>query len=719
MAEHRYEPHQIERKWQEIWERSAPGKSPTTTTGRPRSYVLEMLPYPSGEPHMGHLKNYSVGDAVAHFRRRNGMRVLHPMGYDAFGLPAENNAIKTGEHPREATEDSIASFQRQFRSWGISIDWSREFGTHEPRYYRWTQWIFLKLFERGLAYRKEAAVNWCPKDATVLANEQVIDGHCERCGTAVELRQLEQWFFRITDYADRLLDDLDTIDWPQHVVTMQRNWIGRSEGAEVTFTEPETGRDYPVFTTRPDTLFGATFFVMAPEHPTCCAWPPAPSTSRPCATTSTSVLTESQRGARRHRAHEDRRAAGPQRHQPGQRRADPDVRRRLRADGVRHRARSWPFRATTSATSTSRRSSAWRSAASSAAATSCPTRATARWSTPRPSSTASTNREALEKIVDWLDREGKGHRSINYRLRDWLLSRQRYWGCPIPIVYCDTHGIVPVPEAGPAGRAARRRGLRAAGQLAAGRRRGLGEHDVPDLRRPGAPRDGHDGHVRRLVLVLPALHRRQQRRRGVGPEGARTRWTPVDQYIGGVEHAILHLMYARFFVKALADLGLLDAQEPFKALFTQGMITRDGAKMSKSKGNVISPVGYVERYGADTARSYILFIGPPDQDADWSDEGVEGVHRFLARLWRLGADVAEETGQQAAAGPAGAAAGRRPGADAQGALGDRQGHQRHGRPLRVQHRDRRGDGAGQRGLPPPRRRSSPRPCTSPPRRPRR
>src|SRR3954471_563198 len=267
MAEHRYEPHEIERKWQAIWESERTWEVPNVDDGTPRSYVLEMLPYPSGEPHMGHLKNYSVGDAVAHFRRRNGMRVLHPMGYDAFGLPAENNAIKTGKHPRLATEESIESFQRQFRSWGISIDWSREFGTHEPRYYRWTQWIFLKLFERGLAYRKEAAVNWCPKDATVLANEQVIDGHCERCGTLVELRQLEQWFFRITDYADRLLDDLETIDWPHHVKTMQKNWIGRSEGAEVTFSSPETGVDYSVFTTRPDTLFGATFFVMAPEHP--------------------------------------------------------------------------------------------------------------------------------------------------------------------------------------------------------------------------------------------------------------------------------------------------------------------------------------------------------------------------------------------------------------------------------------------------------------------
>ena len=262
---------------------------------RPKYYVLEMLPYPSGEPHIGHLKIYSVGDAVAHFQRRNGLRVLHPMGYDAFGLPAENHAIKTGQHPRESTEASIAEFRRQFKDWGISIDWTREFGTHEPRYYRWTQWIFLRLFERGLAYRKEAAVNWCPKDQTVLANEQVIDGRCERCGSVVEARQLEQWFFKITDYADRLLDDLDDIDWPAHVKTMQRNWIGRSEGAEVVFRCEELGTDYPVFTTRPDTLFGATFFVMAPEHPDVLRMTDSPEVHEYVER----ALTESRRGARR------------------------------------------------------------------------------------------------------------------------------------------------------------------------------------------------------------------------------------------------------------------------------------------------------------------------------------------------------------------------------------------------------------------------------------
>src|SRR3954449_11569211 len=266
-TERRYDPSVIEPKWQDLWERERTWEVPNDVPRDQKSYVLEMLPYPSGEPHIGHLKVYSVGDAVAHFHRRTGRRVLHPMGYDAFGLPAENHAIRTGQHPRESTEEAIASFQRQFREWGISIDWTREFGTHEPRYYRWTQWIFLQLFKHGLAYRKESAVNWDPVEETVLANEQVIDGRGERSGALVEIRQLEQWFFRITDYADRLVADLDTIDWPEHVKRMQRNWIGRSEGAEVTFRCEELGVDYPVFTTRPDTLFGATFFVMAPEHP--------------------------------------------------------------------------------------------------------------------------------------------------------------------------------------------------------------------------------------------------------------------------------------------------------------------------------------------------------------------------------------------------------------------------------------------------------------------
>jgi leucyl-tRNA synthetase len=653
MAEHRYEPHEIERKWQAIWERERTWEVLNVDDGTPRSYVLEMLPYPSGEPHMGHLKNYSVGDAVAHFRRRNGMRVLHPMGYDAFGLPAENNAIKTGVHPRIATEESIASFQRQFRSWGISIDWSREFGTHEPRYYRWTQWIFLKLFERGLAYRKEAAVNWCPKDATVLANEQVIDGRCERCGTPVELRQLEQWFFRITDYADRLLDDLETIDWPHHVVTMQRNWIGRSEGAEVTFSSPETGTDYSVFTTRPDTLFGATFFVMAPEHPDVLRLAAGTEHEQAVRDYVNYVLTES----REDRADTERKKTGVP---LGRTVINPVNGERIPmfvADYVLmeygtgaimavpgHDERDFDF-ATEFGLPIRRVIEA------------PPTRdgelpytGDGRLVNSSPQFDGLNNREALERIVDWLDREGKGHRSINYRLRDWLLSRQRYWGAPIPIVYCDEHGIVPIPEEDLPVRLP----------------------DIEDFAPQGrSPLAAAEDWVNTTCPICGGLARRETDTMDTFVDSSwyflrycdanndeaawdpkiLNLWAPADQYIGGVEHAILHLMYARFFVKALADLGLLDIQEPFKALFTQGMITRDGAKMSKSKGNMISPVSYVERYGADTARAYILFIGPPDQDADWSDEGVEGVHRFLARLWRLGTEVAEQTGQQPALGP--------------------------------------------------------------------
>src|SRR3954462_1939714 len=650
MSEHRYDPHQIEPKWQRIWEEERTWEvSDDDDDGSPRSYVLEMLPYPSGEPHMGHLKNYSVGDAVAHFRRRNGMRVLHPMGYDAFGLPAENNAIKTGQHPRKATEDSIVAFQKQFRSWGISIDWSREISSHDPRYYRWTQWIFLQLFHRGLAYRKEAAVNWCPKDATVLANEQVIDGRCERCGTVVELRQLEQWFFRITDYADRLLDDLETIQWPHNVVTMQRNWIGRSEGAEVTFSCPEVGVDYSVFTTRPDTLFGATFFVMAPEHPDVLRLAAGTEHEHDVREYVNQVLTES----KEERADTERTKTGVP---LGRSVINPVNGERIPMYVADYVLMEYGTGAIMAVPGHDERDFDF------AVEFGLPVRRVVEGGdelpyagdgalvNSSPEFDGRNNREALEQIVDWLDREGKGHRSVNYRLRDWLLSRQRYWGAPIPIVYCDEHGIVPVPESdlpvvlpdveeyAPQGRS----------PLAAA-------EDWVNTTCPicGAPArretDTMDTFVDSSWYFLRYCDAANDE--AAWDPKVLALWAPADQYIGGVEHAILHLMYARFFVKALADLELLDAQEPFKALFTQGMITRDGAKMSKSKGNMISPVKYVERYGADTARSYILFIGPPDQDADWSDEGVEGVHRFLARLWRLGTDVAEQTGQQPLLGP--------------------------------------------------------------------
>jgi leucyl-tRNA synthetase len=645
-----YEPKAIEAKWQQVWaeertwEVANPGQ-PGYADGKPKSYVLEMLPYPSGEPHVGHLKCYAVGDAIAHFRRRHGFEVIHPMGYDAFGLPAENNAIKTGEPPREATERSIESFRRQFREWGISIDWSRELGTHTPEYYRWTQWIFLRLLERGLAYRDEAPVQWCPVDATVLANEQVVDGRCERCGTPVQQRRLEQWFFRITDYAERLLADFDLLEsWPEHVVTMQRNWIGRSEGAEVSFRCEELDLDFPVFTTRPDTLFGATFFVLAPEHPLL---------ERLISGTAVEervreYVDQVARESAEERGDEERPKTGVPFGRSVINPVNGEAIPMFVADYVlmeygtgaimavpAHDSRDYEF----------------------AKAFDLPVRrviegrdpdvARDDQGLPYPGDGAMTasgrfdgkhNREAYDEIVAWLAEEGRGREAVNYRLRDWLVSRQRYWGAPIPIVYCEKCGIVPVPDEqlpvelpevddyAPQGRS----------PLAAAE-----DWVTADCPRCGGPArretDTMDTFVDSSWYFIRYLDPRNDVR--AWDRAAADHWLPVDQYIGGVEHAILHLMYARFFTKALADLGELSVQEPFANLFTQGMITRDGAKMSKSKGNTVSPAEYVQRYGADTARTYVCFMGPPERGGDWSDEGVEGVHRFLSRLWRLCEEV--------------------------------------------------------------------------------
>jgi leucyl-tRNA synthetase len=678
MDEHRYDPQEIEPRWQALWARERTWEVSNDSAADvrrddaevPSSYVLEMLPYPSGEPHIGHLKVYSVGDAIAHYHRRTGHRVLHPMGYDAFGLPAENHAIKTGVHPRDSTAASIASFQREFRRWGISIDWSRELATHDPRYYRWTQWIFLQLFGAGLAYRKEAAVKWCPKDQTVLANEQVeADGTCERCGALVEVRQLEQWFLRITDYAERLLNDLDGIEWPEHVKTMQRNWIGRSEGAEVTFRcedlDPAHPIDYPVFTTRPDTLFGATFFVMAPEHPDVARL----AEGTPYESDVHDYINKALNESNEERGNAEKEKTGVplgrtvtnpvngeqipmyvadyvlMEYGTGAIMAVPGHDER---DYAFARAYDLPIRRVIEGPP-----SAVPDADPSAAETTVeglPYPGDGPLVNSNPDFDGLPNREALGAIVAWLDREGKGHASVNYRLRDWLVSRQRYWGCPIPVVNCERCGIVPVPE----------------DQLP------VELPDIEDYTPKGrSPLEAAEDWVKTKCPECGGEARREtdtmdtfvdsswyflrycdaSNEQAAWDQGALKEWMPVDQYIGGVEHAILHLMYARFFTKALADLGHLDFEEPFKALFTQGMVTKDGAKMSKSRGNVVSPAAIIERYGADTARCYILFIGPPDQDADWSDEGMEGVHRFLSRLWRL----AVETSEQADAGQGGEA----------------------------------------------------------------
>jgi leucyl-tRNA synthetase len=642
----RYDARAIERKWQEVWDREGtwevpnPGE-PGFDPSMPESYVLEMLPYPSGEPHIGHLKNYSMGDALAHYRRRNGMRVLHPMGYDAFGLPAENHAIKTGEHPARSTDASIDEFRRQLRSWGVSIDWRREFGTHQPEYYRWTQWIFVKLFERGLAYRKRAPVKWCPKDQTVLANEQVIDGRCERCGTLVVVRQLEQWFFRITDYADRLLEDFKLLEsWPQRVITMQRNWIGRSEGAEVAFHCEEPELDFPVFTTRPDTLFGATFFVLAPEHPDLDRLVAGTEHEREVQQYVQEALSESVE----ERAETDREKTGVF---TGRYVVNPVNDERIpvwvsdyvlmeygtgAVMGVpAHDERDFEF-ARTFALEIRRVVEPVDDAAPPDQAFVGHT-GEERLVNSGPF-TGMTSPEAIEAITQWLEERGKGRKAVNYRLRDWLVSRQRYWGAPIPVVYCDRDGIVPVPEDELPVRLPDIEDYAPRGKspLAASE-----EFVNTTCPRCGGPArretDTMDTFVDSSWYFLRYCDPHNDR--AAWDRDVVDHWMPVDQYIGGVEHAILHLMYARFFTKALADMGLVGFLEPFANLFTQGMITHQGAKMSKSKGNAISPSSYVERYGADTARCYILFLGPPAQDADWSDSGVGGVYRFLTRVWRL------------------------------------------------------------------------------------
>ncbi len=656
-----YEPRAIEQKWQAVWaeeqtwEVPNPGQ-PGFDETKPKAYVCEMLPYPSGEPHVGHLKCYAVGDAIAHFRRRQGFQVVHPMGYDAFGLPAENNAIKTGEPPRVATERSIESFRRQFQEWGISIDWSREIATHKPDYYRWTQWIFLQLFERGLAYRTEAAVQWCPKDATVLANEQVVDGRCERCGTEVIQKKLEQWFFKITEYADRLLEDFDRLEsWPEHVITMQRNWIGRSEGAEVTFRNTEVDLEFPVFTTRPDTLFGSTFFVLAPEHPQLeklVAGTEAEAAVR-------EYVDKVGRESAEERGAEDREKTGVPLGRTVVNPVNGEEIPMFVADYVLmeygtgaimavpgHDSRDYDF----------------------AQAFGLPVKRVIEGTDPEAPGDADGlpyagdgpmvnsgrfdgqgNRDAYASMVEWLKEEGRGETAVNYRLRDWLLSRQRYWGAPIPIVYCDECGMVPVPDDQLPVELPEIEDYAPHGQSPLAAATDWVTTTCPKCDGPARREtDTMDTFVDSSWYYIRYLDPRNEE--AAWDRAAAAHWMPVDQYIGGVEHAILHLMYARFVTKALADLGHLEVQEPFANLFAQGMITRDGAKMSKSRGNTVSPAEYVERYGADTSRTYVCFMGPPERGGDWTDEGVEGVNRFLSRLWRLCDEVAERTDPSAWAG---------------------------------------------------------------------
>ena len=637
----RYDFSAIETKWQKIWEETGLHKVVDNDTTKEKYYCLEMFPYPSGNLHMGHVRNYSIGDVVARVKAMQGYNVLHPMGWDAFGLPAENAAIKHGIHPYQWTRSNIENMRKQLSRLGFSYDWDREVTTCTPDYYRWTQWLFLQFYKNGLAYKKHAAVNWCPGCVTVLANEQVVNGACERCGTSVEKKGLSQWFLKITDYADRLLADIEKLNgWPDKVKIMQENWIGRSEGAEVNFRVDGTDDIITVYTTRPDTIYGVTFMVLAPEHPLVAKL----TTGTPYEASVGDFVGRMQNLSEIDRTSTDAEKEGlfigahvinPMNGEkiplfianyvlmdygtgavmgvPAHDQRDFDfatkyslqIRVVILPEGVPDKyvqltqaydaegvlVNSGPF-------------------------------------------DGQNNEDAIKNVAAYMEEKGIGKSMVNFRLRDWLISRQRYWGAPIPIIYCSKCGEVAVPE------------------------EQLPVHlptDVEFKPTGKSPLTDCDSFVNTVCPECGGPARRETDTmdtficsswyylRYCSPHDDRNAftkdnaayWMPVEQYIGGVEHAILHLLYSRFFTKVLKDQGLVDFDEPFTNLLTQGMVLKDGAKMSKSKGNTVSPEETVAKYGADTARLFILFAAPPERDLEWSDAGVEGAYRFLNRVWRL------------------------------------------------------------------------------------
>jgi leucyl-tRNA synthetase len=627
----RYDAHTTEAKWQRVWEDAQAFTVPDPEPGEDRSnksYVLEMWPYPSGTLHMGHCLVYTLGDVLARFRRRNGMRVMRAMGFDSFGLPAENAAIREGVHPRVVTERNIVGITETMKRMGWGYDWSRTASAHRPEYYRWTQWLFLKLYEAGLAYRKEAPVKWCPVDQAVLANEQVHDGRCEYCGAEVVAKYLEQWFFRTTAYADELIDDLQRIEWQDRIKAMQRNWIGRSEGAEILFRVEELDVDVPVFTTRPDTLYGATFFVLAPEHPLV-----EEIASR---SSEGEELREYVRHAAVKRGEERAAAEHKTGVFTGFFATNPVNEARIPIWVADYVLMDYGTGAIMAVPAHDERDREFAETFDLAIVPVIDDDGRLIDSAQFSSLPAD---EAKGAIVAMLEERGRGKQAISFRLRDWGFSRQRYWGCPIPIVYCDEHGAVPVPESElpvelPEIEDYKPKGI---APLAA----------AEDWVRAPCPICGREG--RREVETMDTFVDSSWyflRYLDPGNEQLPWRreladwWCPVDQYIGGVDHATMHLIYARFFMKALNDLGYIGFREPFAALFSNGWVQLGGTKMSKSRGNVIGPDVLLEEYGADAVRLYILFIGPADEDMEWTDEGIDGMVRFVRRLVRLVTEVA-------------------------------------------------------------------------------
>lgn len=635
-----YQSKEIEARWQAYWRDHQTFKVVEDPI-RPKFYCLEMFPYPSGRIHMGHVRVYAIGDVIARFKRMRGYQVLHPMGWDAFGLPAENAAIQKKVHPAAWTAQNIGYMRSQLQKMGLSYDWDREVTTCQPDYYRWNQWFFLKMYERGLAYRKMASVNWCPSCATVLANEQVIEGHCWRCDSVVIQKNLEQWFFRITSYAEELLSECDRLTgWPQRVLVMQRNWIGKSRGVEITFPVADRSERLTIFTTRPDTLYGVTFMSIAAEHPLL----PALVAGRPeeAAVRAFIEKVKGQDKTVRTALNQEKEGVftGAYSVHPLTGEKIPiwvanfvlmDYGTGIVMAVPAHDQRDFEFAQkyrlpiriviqNPSGTLAEPLAAAYTEAAG-ALVNSGPFNGQAPLA-------------AQEAIARFVEEKGLGKEKIYYRLRDWGVSRQRYWGTPIPMLYCERCGVVPVPES----------------QLPVALPEDVpftGKGGSPLLESPSflnttCPKCG--GPARRETDTMDTFvdsswyflrYTSPHENSGpINPEGA-AHWMPVDQYVGGIEHAVLHLLYARFFTKVIRDLGLIKVGEPFANLLTQGMVIKDGAKMSKSKGNIVDPDQLIETYGADTSRLFSLFAAPPEKDLEWSDEGVQGAFRFLQRVWRM------------------------------------------------------------------------------------
>lgn len=631
---------EIEKKWQDVWEKEDAFKT-VEDYDKEKYYVLEMFPYPSGKLHMGHVRNYSIGDVIARFKRLKGYNVLHPMGWDSFGLPAENAAIKNDIHPAIWTDSNIAEMHRQLQGLGFSYDWDREVATCKEEYYKWMQWIFIQFYNKGLAYKKDNPVNWCPSCQTVLANEQVVDGCCERCHTPVTKKRLSQWYLKITDYADRLLKDLDKMPgWPEKVKLMQKNWIGRSTGAEVTFEIENFSKKLQIYTTRPDTLFGVTYMVLAPEHP----FVPELTNGTEYEDAVKAYQEECQHKSEIERTSLTKEKTGvftgcyginPVNGKkvpifisdyvmmdygtgaimavPAHDQRDFEFAKKFDLDIVPVVDSQNPEIDINNLTEAFVAEGTMINSGKYA---------------------GMNNKEAIEEITKDLEADGLGKAQVNYKLRDWLISRQRYWGCPIPMVYCEECGWVPEKEENLPVKLPTDVEFTGKGDSPLKTSKTFGETTCPCCGKKAVREfDTMDTFVDSSWYFLRYCDAHNSEK--PFDKKKADYWMNVDQYIGGVEHAILHLLYARFFQMVMHDLGLVDAEEPFDNLLTQGMVIKDGAKMSKSLGNIVSPEEIQAKYGADTARLFILFAAPPEKELDWSDAGVEGSYRFLNRVYRL------------------------------------------------------------------------------------